>query len=197
MGQAAEYIFESFTWPAEMSAETANFNVCLSLFDSYFVPRRNIVHERAKFHARTQGEGESAERYIRALYEMSAHCEFSDKDEAIRDRIVSGIRDKELSERLQLKFDLTLSEAVEAVRCTEMVKSQVIGQVELHAVSKTAVGTRKKQRRPTSAAQESFHCDVIINTFAENVRLIIKRVICVNYAVILNLGVEMHKEIGW
>ncbi|CAM1332187.1 Uncharacterised protein r2_g4120 [Pycnogonum litorale] len=159
MGQAAEDIFESFTWPAEMSAETAKFDVCLSLFDSYFVPRRNIVHERAKFHARTQGEGESAERYIRALYEMSAHCEFSDKDEAIRDRIVSGIRDKDLSERLQLKFDLTLSEAVEAVRCTEMVKSQVTGQVELHAVSKNAVGTRKKQRRPTSAAQESFHCD--------------------------------------
>ncbi|CAM1325385.1 Uncharacterised protein r2_g3422 [Pycnogonum litorale] len=53
MGQAAEDIFESFTWPAEMSAETANFNVCLSLFDSYFVPRRNIVHGRAKFHART------------------------------------------------------------------------------------------------------------------------------------------------
>ena len=46
------------------------------------------------------------------------------RDELIRDRIVLGIRDKNLSERLQLDSELTLSKAINAVRPKEVVKKQ-------------------------------------------------------------------------
>ncbi|GBM16928.1 hypothetical protein AVEN_267320-1 [Araneus ventricosus] len=45
-------------------------------------------------------------------------------DELIRDRIVVGIRDKNLSEKLQLDADLTLTKVIERVRLSEVVKEQ-------------------------------------------------------------------------
>ena len=49
---------------------------------------------------------------------------FKDKNEEIRDRLVIGILDKELSLELQLKADLTLENCVDRVRNSEMVKKQ-------------------------------------------------------------------------
>ena len=34
-------------------------------FNAYFEPKRNVIHERAKFHNRNQKEGESVEEYMR------------------------------------------------------------------------------------------------------------------------------------
>ena len=65
--------------------------------DEYFIPRRNVIHERARFYQRCQHSGESAEMYIRTLYEMAEHChERFTKDLHKRDRLVVGIADKEL-----------------------------------------------------------------------------------------------------
>ena len=52
--------------------------------------------------------------FITALYSLTEHCcyvEFHDR--LIRDRIVVGIRDKALSERLRFDAELTLTKAVE------------------------------------------------------------------------------------
>ena len=55
-----------------------------------------------------QREGETAEEYVTALYELIETCEYGDlRDELLRDRLVVGIRDTALSERLQLNADLT------------------------------------------------------------------------------------------
>ena len=51
----------------------------------------------------------------------------------IRDRLVLGILDKELSEKLQLKFNLTLEKAIEITRQSDMVKSQIKNQSVSHA----------------------------------------------------------------
>ena len=63
----------------------------LDKFDGHFRPERNIIHERAMFHQRSQQSGESAETYIRSLYEMAEYCEFGTaKGDCIRDRLVRG-----------------------------------------------------------------------------------------------------------
>ena len=43
-------------------------------FDEHFVPKRNI-HERTCFNRRVQKEGETAQAFIRNLYELARHCE--------------------------------------------------------------------------------------------------------------------------
>ncbi|XP_065943746.1 uncharacterized protein [Magallana gigas] len=126
MGKEAEHIFKSFQFADEEDKE--KFEKVFEKFDEYFVPKRNTIHERARFHQRAQQPGESVETFVRTLHEISEHCDFPDKKEQIRDRLVIGILDKELSEKLQLRSDLTLEKAVETARQSEMVKSQIKDQ---------------------------------------------------------------------
>ena len=71
-------------------------------FDQYFKVRRNTIFERAKFNRRSQKEGESVEQYITDLYELAKFCEFGElKEEMLCDRVVVGIRDLALSEKMQ------------------------------------------------------------------------------------------------
>ena len=63
--------------------------------------------------------------FIMDLYCLPEHCGFGElHDELIRDRIVVGLRDSRLSEKLQLQADLTLESAVTAARQTEQVKKE-------------------------------------------------------------------------
>lgn len=124
MGSESENIYRSFVFAEDGHRD--DFGRVLEKFDKYFVPRRNVIHERACFHQRMQRPGEKAETFIRALYELSEHCDFSTcRDENIRDRIVVGILDKDLSQKLQLMKDLTLALTIETVRQSEEVASQV------------------------------------------------------------------------
>uniref|UniRef100_A0A3P9JCS6 ribonuclease H n=1 Tax=Oryzias latipes TaxID=8090 RepID=A0A3P9JCS6_ORYLA len=89
--------------------------------------------------------------YIRTLYELAEHCEFGDKrDEHIRDRLVVGISDKELSRQFQIKADLTLTYVIERVRQAEEITRQVNLQAnrpESQLAKVTAVRKSEGQHR--------------------------------------------------
>ena len=87
--------------------------------------RKNVIFERARFNRRNQSEGEPAEQYITVLYNLAENCKYGGlKNEMIRDRLVVGIRDSALSERLQLDGNLTLDKAKTAIRQKETVHEQ-------------------------------------------------------------------------
>jgi len=74
---------------------------------------------------RRQEEGEPIDTFITALYSLAEHCGYGDlHDEVIRDRIVVGIRNGTLSEKLQLDSGLTLETAVAQVHQAEAFKQQ-------------------------------------------------------------------------
>lgn len=101
------------------------YDPVMAKLDEFFKVRRNVIFERARFNRRNQLEGESAEQYITALYSLVENCEYGNlRDEMLRDRLVVGIRDAALSERLQMDADLTLEKAKKAVRQKEAVKEQ-------------------------------------------------------------------------
>ena len=63
--------------------------------------------------------------FITALYRLAEHCGYNDlHDEMIRDRIVVGISNAQLSEKLQLDSELTLEKAIAEVRQSEAIKQQ-------------------------------------------------------------------------
>ena len=123
MGNEAEHVFQSFQF--ENNDDSKKYDVVLQKFNEYFIQKKTLIHERAKFNLRSQGTGEPVEAFIRSLYEMSEKCEFTDKQDRIRDRLAVGLSDNTLSERLQLMDDLTLDKAVQIARQSEMVKSQI------------------------------------------------------------------------
>ena len=85
------------------------YDTVVAKFERHFVKKRNVIFERAKFNQRKQEEGESVDDFVTALYCLSEHCQYGNLcDEMIRDRIVVGLRDSSLSEKLQLEPELTL-----------------------------------------------------------------------------------------
>ena len=126
----------------------------LEKFDEFFAVRRNVIFERARFNKRTQQQGESAEDYITVLHQLAENCEYGEiKEEMIRDRLVVGIRDEALSERLQLESDLTLDKAKKLIRQREAVQQQ---QDILKGGNETleAINARSKATNRTGKARK-------------------------------------------
>ena len=74
LGKEAESILGSFTY--NEGEDESDYDTVLAKFEAYFIPRRNVIHERACFNQRMQRPGERAETFIRALYELSENCVF-------------------------------------------------------------------------------------------------------------------------
>ena len=127
MGEQAEDILQSFRLTEE---DRKSYTTVRDKFQSFFVKRRNIVYERCRFNQRCQEEGETAASFISDVYALAEYCGYGNlRDELIRDRLVVGIHDRRLSERLQLDADLTLEKAVTIIRQSETVHQQ---QIFLH-----------------------------------------------------------------
>lgn len=74
LGKEAENVLSSFTYGK--GDYDAQYDVVLAKFESYFIPRHNIIHEHACFNQRGQRVEEHAETFIRTLYELSEHFDF-------------------------------------------------------------------------------------------------------------------------
>lgn len=122
-----------------------------SKFKMHFVKRRNTIYERAKFNSRKQEQGEAVDDFIVDLYALAEPCQYSNlREEMIRDRIVVGIRDGRLAEKLQLDSGLMLEKAVTGARQSEAVKKQQSTVREGNAGQPAGAGVsevrRQKQR---------------------------------------------------
>ena len=145
MGDEADDILTSLKLT---EAQKKKYDVVLQKFEGYFVKRRNPIFERAKFNSRKQEEGEPVDSFITALHCLAEHCGYGElHDEMIRDRLVVGLGDASLSERLQMDPDLTLEKAVTAARQSEAVKRQqaVVRGAEGQASNVDNVHTRPQQ----------------------------------------------------
>ena len=150
MGAEGDRLLDQFTMPAD---DKEKFKPVLDKFDAYFTPKRNVIHERAQFHKCFQKEGESVDEYVRRLYELAEHAAFPDKDDTIRDRLVLGLSDKDVSEKLQLEIDppLTLERAIAIAKQNEIVKRQI--QEQRHVDEVRGKQTRQGQRGQSGQGQ--------------------------------------------
>ena len=124
MGDKADDILCSFGLTED---EKKVYNTVREKFDSYFEPQRNVIFERAKFNQRRQQQGESVDAFITNLYCLADRCNYGElRNEMIRDRIVVGLLDDALSEKLQLDSRLTLETAVVTARQSEEVHKQQV-----------------------------------------------------------------------
>ena len=147
MGDQADDILNSFKLSA---SALKRYDAVKTKFDNHFVVRRNVIFERAKFNRRSQEEGETVDNFITALHALAEYCEFGTlQDELIGDRIVVGLRDAKLSEKLQLDPELTLTKAIHQARRSESVKKQQgLMRNDFQETVKKEVGAVKASRAP-------------------------------------------------
>ena len=149
MGPEAEHIILSIdAFPHKQ------FDEAIKCFDHYFTPKRNIIAERHAFEIRTQGPAESNESYIRAVHCLAEHCQFDDKNARIRDRIIAGMRDKNMSKQIQLRAldsDVTLDVVVQMLHNHELVhvpnSASNVNRIESRSGSKVKPGSAPARRQ--------------------------------------------------
>ena len=99
------------------------------------------------------------ESYIRALFSLAEHCNFADTDERIRDRLISGMSDRELSRRIQLKSleeDVFVNTVISMMRNVEIVNGRdSSGPSDVSRVRAPAQHGQPRQQR-----QAHQHCGV-------------------------------------
>ncbi|XP_074036215.1 uncharacterized protein [Leptinotarsa decemlineata] len=122
-GEEAQIKFQTF----EMTEESRqNYEDVIKAFKDYCKPLKNETFERYKFFTRVQDEGENFDSYITDIKVLASSCNFGDLEKSlIRDKIVSGIQELSVQERLLQHSHLTLEKAEEICRGAEISKRQV------------------------------------------------------------------------
>ena len=118
MGDRSEDVLKSFALSEENSKK---YSVVIEKFNSHFGKRHNVIYDRTKFQ-QSFSAGTRLIYHINALADKSAYGELQDK--MVRYRIVVGIQDAKLSQKLQMDPDLILEKATKLVRESEAIKQQ-------------------------------------------------------------------------
>ena len=124
IGEKARDVYYTFTFATE--GDDMKLDPVIAKFDEYFSPRKNQPYTRFKFFTYNQANGQTIDEYVTELKSRSRHCEFGTlKESLIRDRIVAGIQDAKVRERLLRETDLSLDKAISICRASEATKKQV------------------------------------------------------------------------
>ena len=155
MGPTAEHLLTSFALTAE---EKKKIDPVIKEFDSYFQPKTNTIAERHAFETRNQKQGESNESFIRTLLTMAEKCAFGGtRQERIRDRLISGMLNKELSRKIQiqaLENELTLDKVIAMLRSCDIVDQASHEHAEADGVSKHSSQPRSQPPRPQNQQRQ-------------------------------------------
>ncbi|KAB0789999.1 hypothetical protein PPYR_15712, partial [Photinus pyralis] len=128
VGEEAREVFESFDLTEE---EVKDPDAIIKKFEGYFVPEVNQSMERHRFNTRSQAKNENIEAYLADLRKIASNCNFGNlKNELIKDRIVCGVHDKRVKDRLLREQDLTLEKAVAICKAAEVTESMLKGLSE-------------------------------------------------------------------
>ena len=99
-----------------------SFEQLKAVLVKHFEPKPVVIAERFQFHRRNQAANETVAEYEAELRRLATHCAFGDYlSEAIRDRIVCGLRSESIQKRLLAEPDLTLVKTIEIAQGMEAV----------------------------------------------------------------------------
>ncbi|CAB4036167.1 Hypothetical predicted protein [Paramuricea clavata] len=110
IGEDGVKAYDTFTWGEDENQN--DVDIVLKKFDEYCSPRTQIIYERYRFNNRNQAPGENIATYLTELRTIARNCAHDSitPDEILRDRLVLGIRDDHVRERLLRLNDLTITE---------------------------------------------------------------------------------------
>ena len=148
IGEEAVKAFDTFAFSEGQSEN--NITDVLAKFDEYYEPRTQVIYERYHFNNRKQEQGESISAYVTELRVIAKNCALEEitPDEILRDRLVLGVRDEKVRERLLRINDLTLSKAIDICKAAEQSSQQLKLIATGTDVSVGAVRTEQKNVPP-------------------------------------------------
>ena len=121
----ARDVYSTFDWADE--AKKNKIESVLQHFANYCQSHKNIPLKRYRFNKQAQEAGESYDQYKTALRKLAEGCEFNTitPEEILCDRLIFGVRDAKVRERLLRESQLTLKKTDEICRASESTAAQM------------------------------------------------------------------------
>lgn len=142
-GEEAIDVFNTLKLTEE---QRKDYDAVVNAFDHYCSAISNETYDRFKFFSKVQNDGENFDHFIKELKILAKPCNFGTQEESlIRDRIIIGIQDLNLQEKLLSMTDLKLDKAEKVCRAAEASKFQAKGikGEEVHVISKSTGAVKK------------------------------------------------------
>lgn len=122
IGEKGRNIYSTWTLTGKESEELKTY---YERFEQYVKPRTNIIYNRYKFHSRIQKENETFDQFVTEVQLLVKDCNFKETDDMVRDRLVIGIRNSKIREKLiNIGSELTLEKTLEIARLHELSAAQ-------------------------------------------------------------------------
>ena len=148
IGKEGMDMYETFQW--ENSSDALKIDKVLEKFEERCVPARNETYERYVFFKREQLSNESLDSYITTLMKLSESCGFGAlRESLVRDRLILGVKDDRVREKLLGKRDLDLNKAIETIKASQVTHSRATEISEEFSANEdiNAVGQSSKPKR--------------------------------------------------
>ncbi|XP_070803704.1 F-box DNA helicase 1-like [Pituophis catenifer annectens] len=128
--------------PAEL--RTMTWTSLQRILKAHYAPQSSSLVRRQEFYRRDQREGETISEFVAILREIAAACDFVSLEEAMRDRLVLGLRDLTLQSRLLARPQITFKEALKEASAME-------------ASQKSTATMKKVNKGPQGKRESSVH----------------------------------------
>ena len=132
-----------------IAEDNEDIRTIIEKFDKYIIGETNETYERYVFNKREQKPEESVELCISALKDLIQSCNFCDcmRDSLMRDRIVLGTCHNSTRKVLLQRRNISLKDAVDICRGSEVTKQQMTSISTNASVYVTKPQHTKKQVR--------------------------------------------------
>lgn len=165
IGVEAVVVFNTFQLT---EVETADIAVIKDRFKGYFTPKSNTTYERYTFNKMMQVEGESFDEFLTKLKSQSGKCQFANlHDSLLTDKIIIGLRNDKVRERLLSEDEITLDRTISICRASELTSKQLKvlrnnEGTEVNAIQKYKKNSGKsssgKSSSTTATTDETYEC---------------------------------------
>ena len=116
------------------------------ILTKHFQPTPIVIAERYKFYSRNQRETENIATYVAELRKLTKYCDFKTfLNEALRDKLVCGLKNSRTRKRFLFEKDLTLNKALELAKCLEKSEQENEVMAEKESSSPTTAYVMKPQ----------------------------------------------------
>ena len=159
VGEKGRNIYSTWNLSEEDSKKLESYT---NGFQNYVKPRTNTVYNRFVFQTRSQKPDETFDQFCTELKLLVKDCTYDKNDEMVRDRIVAGVSNAKLRDKLlNIGSDLTLEKAIETARTHEISKQQnkiMSGEKPVNLVKSKQKIQYKPREEPRAHASRGEMC---------------------------------------
>lgn len=130
------------------------FSIVLAKFDEHFKGKKRLVFCRYQLWSYQRSEGHEFIDYFTNLQELANQCEFAEKENMIRDKLIFSMSDRELKEQLLGIASLSLENVKDKIIAAETTRYEIKLMSSDVRAEKRIEAVRKQRQKPHSIANQ-------------------------------------------